>query len=228
MKSVSQTTEKREKKKFDIGQVHEAVLKLRQAGLTPGGLQRLVLDKELARKVVVILEEKQETLERLDRELKTRKEAGKDTSSLFNVSCDSVTLEQLQSSNVPEKYLYSLWVSLRDRAGNKFTVVHVNKSHILLSGESKDIKAFERVRWEVTKLVKGVAMGDVSDRGSDICQVINLLFFWRTFTPKKIVSDVQGSYMKKFTDVRIGPIFFLNVPFKIQVAANIPLKNEAF
>lgn len=46
-----------ERQEFSEGQVHEAVVTLRGAGLTPGGLQRLVNSKRLAEKTVSLLEE---------------------------------------------------------------------------------------------------------------------------------------------------------------------------
>lgn len=217
--------------KFGIGLVHEAIMKLEKAGLTPEGLQRLVVEKEgvMAKGVVKILE-KPTKLKELEKKFMAADCGGKH--DLLNPHSENLSVRQFTDSNIPDEYLGPVWVSFQSKGGCSYKAVHVNYRtgiggpYILLSSEDRIREDFDEVFSLLLRFFEGTP-GNYNDRGNDICMALYLpskiLRLKSCFTKKKITSWVYDFYSKEFDKVIFERVHFHDLPLEIQAISNIPL-----
>lgn len=183
---------------FDIGLVDKAIAKLKKSGLTPQGLKLITEEKGLARRVV---------------------------SAIGILPDDSI--DRLASSNIPDGYLLSVWVSFKSRKGRSYIAVHVNRRreggpYILLSSEDKDRDDFNEVFGVLLKFFFGMK-SDFSQGKEDICQIIKNPIrrrHWWTISQRRVAFWASNFYFKNFSQVTIERVCFDGLPPEMQAAVS--------
>ena len=137
---------------------------------------------------------------------------------------EDITLENLARSDlrnpiIPDEYLTAIHVSFEDNTGFKYNAVHVNRQkrdggdYILLH----TVGRFDRERFRITHeyfnnhAVRGRPLEKITDRGSDICAVVNLDLDPRKITASS-VNYLVGRYMSFFNNVKITTAYYMDVP----------------
>ena len=215
MENVSQGIQGKER--FDIGQVHEAMIKLKGAGLTVSGLQRIVTDEALCKKIVSLV------IESLTQALREKHKQMMKTGNVHYgeyVSCENITAEELGKSNVPDSYLVSVIIVCEYGTGRNREITFCSNKEILIPFKQGDDEADTE---RIIDTVKIMTMGEI-DRKAYECIVIKPSSVWMDFSQQKPISNMIFALgLTWLKNVSIKRVTFRKVPFEIQASANIPI-----
>jgi hypothetical protein len=121
----------------------------------------------------------------------------------------SCMIKELQTLRIPESSLISIWVTFTSKANKKYTAVHVAQHpsgpYILLCGEDKDIPDFRKVEYTLTKIANGKPEFNITDRDTDICDVIKLS---KIPTPSR-VANFASHYEQLFQEVNVEHVYLV-------------------
>ncbi len=142
-----------------------------------------------------------------------------------NVTLNEVTPEELYSSKFPDTSLISIWVEFTSKSEKHYQAVHVYKpvkgSYILLCGIDKDEKDFVDVEKIVANITSGKPENQITDRGMDICDLVNLR---KNPTQSMVVGFVE-EYGKYFDDISIPVAYFQEIPISVYENSGLPLEK---
>ncbi len=122
------------------------------------------------------------------------------------IQANSLTIDELASSRIRDPALASVFIEFESPAGYRYEAVHIrwhpNGPYILLCGLDKDRDDFKAVENVVSETASGEARNDISDRSSDICDVIDIPF--RVEFAHEKIAYLAGEYARQgFRNVRI-------------------------
>jgi hypothetical protein len=107
-------------------------------------------------------------------------------------------IEELKKSTLPDVAVASIWLDFKSDKDRNYTAVHVfDEDYILLSQKEKDKQDFSTVREIVVNETQGSSRHGIADRGSDICDIIDL----EQRITQAIVAGFIERYQTHFKDI---------------------------
>lgn len=146
------------------------------------------------------------------------------------VEAKDLTPEELRASLLADVHIVSIWVRFTSEAGKHYKALHIYDGKptsipqlIFLIQEEKDKPDFQDVQ-EIVANETGGLPKYISDRGTDICAMIELE---HKPTQSRVADYVERIYIKHFTDVTTEA-YFRNVPKSAYENSGLPLEKLTF
>ena len=123
-----------------------------------------------------------------------------------------LTPTELRNSKLSDFLLHSIWTEFDSPGGKHYLAIHVRKHpngpYVLLSSPDRDESDFTETEGKVVAVVDGRPEKKVTNRGSDICDVIKLLK-----NPSQVeIANIVEAYAAVFSNVIITVAHYDDVP----------------
>lgn len=174
--------------------------------------------------------------------------AGVVRATIERLEARDLSIEMLKNSGLPDQCLFSLWLDFKSEKGNAYRAVvvrdHPNGAHILLSSESKDEDEFKKVANEICRLAGTKREAHISDRETDICEVLKfdrshrkqILNALRIGDQLKILGEdslptqrgialLGEKLSERFNSLSISRVFFKDLTVKAMEECTLPQMN---